>query len=75
MATDPDHVQQSAVSSRFGSAEDEMLILAVRLLGPCNWAAIAALVPGRSGRQCRDRYQNYLRPGYARVEWTGAEDE
>ena len=32
-------------------------------------------MPGRSGRQCRDRYKNYLAQGFFNGEWTKEEDE
>jgi hypothetical protein len=31
-------------------------------------------MPGRSGRQCRDRYRNYLCPGITTDQWTAEED-
>ena len=31
-------------------------------------------MPGRNGRQCRDRYTNYLMPGYFNGQWTTEED-
>jgi hypothetical protein len=38
------------------------------------WAAIAARVPGRSARQCRDRWTNYLAPGVSFAPWSPEED-
>ena len=32
-------------------------------------------VPGRTGRQCRDRYQNYLIPGFFNGQWSKEEDD
>lgn len=31
-------------------------------------------IPGRNDRQCRDRYMNYLAPGFLHTEWTNEED-
>jgi hypothetical protein len=75
MTANSDRFREAPISCRFSSAEDVMVIRAVAVHGPCNWSAIASLVPGRSGRQCRDRYQNYLRPDHIRAEWTETEDE
>jgi hypothetical protein len=38
------------------------------------WREIAAGVGGRNGRQCRQRYEQYLSPGIVRGEWTEEED-
>lgn len=56
-------------------SEDELLIEAVKIFGTTNWKVITKLVPGRSRRQCRDRYMNYLAPGINQVEWTEEEDK
>lgn len=40
------------------------------------WAEIAKeLNTGRNGKQCRDRFQNYLRPGIKKGAWTRDEEE
>jgi hypothetical protein len=38
------------------------------------WAAIAACMPGRRGKQCRDRYVNHLAPNISRGEWSDLEE-
>jgi hypothetical protein len=40
------------------------------------WPAIAIAVPGRTGKQCRERYLNHLQPKLRRVDkgWTPTED-
>lgn len=35
------------------------------------WSKIAEYLPGRSGKQCRERYINHLNPNLKRGEWTG----
>lgn len=35
------------------------------------WSKIAEFLPGRSGKQCRERYVNHLNPNLKRGEWTG----
>ena len=35
------------------------------------WSKIAKYLPGRSGKQCRERYINHLNPNLKRGEWTG----
>lgn len=40
-----------------------------------NWLEIAhTMGNGRSAKQCRDRWQNYLRPGLKKGQWTKAEE-
>ena len=40
------------------------------------WSEIATkLNTGRHGKQCRDRWQNYLRPGIKKGDWTRDEEE
>ncbi len=42
--------------------------------GPPRWAEIASRMPGRRGKQCRDRYVNHLAPNISRAEWSDAEE-
>jgi len=40
------------------------------------WSDIAAkLNTDRTGKQCRDRWQNYVRPGIKKGDWTRDEEE
>ena len=39
-----------------------------------SWARISAHVPGRSGKQCRERWVERLRPGLRKGGWTPSED-
>jgi hypothetical protein len=41
----------------------------------CNWQEIASYMPGRTGRQCRDRFVNYLAPTLTWQPWSRAEDD
>jgi len=42
--------------------------------GPGNWTAIAAKIPGRSGKQCRERWHNHLDPVIRKTPWTPKEE-
>ncbi|XP_035831554.1 myb-like protein A isoform X2 [Helianthus annuus] len=42
--------------------EDEELIQLVQQLGPQKWSTIAQRLPGRIGKQCRERWHNHLNP-------------
>jgi hypothetical protein len=60
--------------AKFGPDEDSLLTAAVRELGTSNWSDIAMAVPGRSGRQCRERWNNYANPNLNKEQWTSSED-
>lgn len=60
---------------KFSFDEDLQLKRTVSIFGPKNWRLIATFLPGRTPRQCRDRYSNYLIPGFIRSEWTFDEDK
>ena len=55
--------------------EDEKLAQMVSKLGPKNWSQIALALPGRIGKQCRERWHNHLNPNIRRERWTEEEDE
>jgi hypothetical protein len=54
--------------------EDEAIIEFVSLNGPRNWVKLAELLPGRIGKQCRERWTNHLSPSVARSTWNNEED-
>lgn len=39
------------------------------------WSRVAVLLPGRLGKQCRERWFNHLDPSVKKTEWTPHEDE
>jgi hypothetical protein len=66
LANQPEIGEYRRTISRFTAEEDERLLALVQtqqLHGPAIcWLAIAAQMPGRNARQCRDRYNNYINP-------------
>lgn len=54
-------------------AEDLALQRLVEKVGPSRWGVIACHLPGRYGKQCRERWFNHLCPGVVKDSW--AEDE
>jgi hypothetical protein len=60
--------------SRFSLSEDATLRGLVHSMGGKAWEEIASAMPGRSARQCRDRFQNYLADDINRRPWTPCED-
>jgi hypothetical protein len=59
---------------RFTEEEDRKLRSLVEKLGTGSWEEIAEFLPRRSGRQCRDRYKNYLLDSLVTNPWTAEED-
>jgi myb proto-oncogene protein len=56
------------------AAEDRILMDFVALHGSLNWTDCAKLLPGRIGKQCRERWCNFLSPDLIREPFTEAED-
>ena len=54
--------------------EDEIVIKLVDKNGPRNWSKIAEYLPGRIGKQCRERWHNHLNPDIKKDRWTEDED-
>ena len=42
--------------------------------GTKQWARIALVLPGRKGKQCRERWHNHLNPDINKDAWTNDED-
>ncbi|GBG33445.1 Transcription factor MYB3R-2 [Hondaea fermentalgiana] len=54
--------------------EDETIRACIRS-GITRWSEIATRVPGRIGKQCRERWFNHLDPNIRTDEWTEEEDQ
>lgn len=67
--------ESTSKRKKFTAEEDDKLRELVKEVGLGKWEKIASLLPGRSGRQCRDRYRNYLSPGFFNGQWTQEEDD
>lgn len=53
--------------------EDKLVLLLVEKNGPQKWTQIAEHLPGRIGKQCRERWHNHLNPKIKKIAWS--EDE
>jgi hypothetical protein len=51
-----------------------VLEAAIQLHGTTSWRTVAESVPGRSGKQCRERWLGHMAPDVNREAWSGAED-
>jgi len=56
-------------------AEDDQLVAVVNKYGASRWSLIATHVPGRAGKQCRERWFNHLCPEVKKGDWSPEEDE
>jgi len=55
--------------------EEDEIITVCRQSGVVEWKEIALRLPGRLGKQCRDRWLNHLDPAISKRYWTEAEDK
>ncbi|PHT72198.1 hypothetical protein T459_22983 [Capsicum annuum] len=54
--------------------EDDKIIELVAKYGPIKWSVIAKSLPGRIGKQCRERWHNHLNPNIKKDAWTLEEE-
>lgn len=54
--------------------EDQLLIQTISKYGSKNWSLIASEIPGRTGKQCRERWLNQLNPELNKEHWSNNED-
>lgn len=61
---------------RFSKKEDDLLrTLVNNQKDRVNWKTISQIMNGRTPRQCRERYNDYLRPNILNGKWTDEEDQ
>ncbi len=54
--------------------EEDNILRDKRVLYGRKWAKIASHLPGRQGKQCRERYVNHLDPNLKKGEWSDDEE-
>ncbi len=64
--------QSENVKGPWCPSEDAQLIELVSQHGGKHWARIASLLPGRTGKQCRERWCNNLDPTLKKGAWTAS---
>ncbi|KAK7410363.1 hypothetical protein VNO78_01087 [Psophocarpus tetragonolobus] len=62
------------VKGPWSKEEDEIIIDLVNKYGPKKWSTIAQNLPGRIGKQCRERWHNHLNPTINKEAWTQEEE-
>eukprot|EP00903_Cladosiphon_okamuranus_P008416 g8092.t1 len=55
--------------------EEDQLLVSVVNEGHKNWGSLSARIPGRTSKQCRERWCHHLDPRIVKGQWTAAEDE
>lgn len=55
--------------------EDEVILEFVAKNGDKDWAKLASMLNGRTGKQCRERFKNHLDPTLSKDPWTSDEDD
>jgi hypothetical protein len=67
-------VSKGKLRRYFTPTEDRQLCALVEQYGIRDWELITSFMPGRSERQCRDRWANHLAPTLNFSDWTPEED-
>ncbi|CAN6818188.1 unnamed protein product [Brassica oleracea] len=62
------------VKGQWTAEEDRILVQLVEKYGLRKWSHIAQVLPGRIGKQCRERWHNHLRPDIKKETWSEDED-
>ncbi|KAE9599458.1 hypothetical protein Lal_00039549 [Lupinus albus] len=62
------------IKGPWSKEEDEVIIELVNKCGPKKWSTIAQHLPGRIGKQCRERWHNHLNPSINKEAWTQEEE-
>lgn len=65
-------MQVSKKSSKraWDTEADYALIALISDIGPRQWETIATSIPNRTGKQCRERWNNQLNPLLKKSEWS-----
>lgn len=64
----------SLIKGPWTEEEDRLVVQLVHLHGPQKWTQIAEHLPGRIGKQCRERWHNHLNPQIKKISWTQEEE-
>jgi hypothetical protein len=67
-------LKPSLVKGPWTAEEDKKVLDLVEQYGAKKWSLIASQLPGRIGKQCRERWHNHLNPGISKEAWREDED-
>jgi hypothetical protein len=65
---------QRRQKQKFGPDEDDIIRAAADAHGPRKWRLVAERLVGRTARQCRERWVNYLSPDVTKAPWAADEE-
>ncbi|KAL5552096.1 hypothetical protein UlMin_002272 [Ulmus minor] len=63
------------VKGSWTEEEDDLIVKLIGRYGCKRWSVIAKYIPGRIGKQCRERWLNHLDPSIKRDQWTEEEEQ
>jgi hypothetical protein len=67
-------MRTTVVKCKFTKAEDARLLAVISRGTSDDWAQVAREMPGRTPRQCRERWNNYVSPAITWLPWTDSEE-
>ena len=67
-------LKPSLVKGPWTADEDRKVVELVKKYGAKKWSLIAQELPGRIGKQCRERWHNHLNPEISKEAWKEEED-
>jgi len=67
-------LKPTLVKGPWTAEEDAKVVELVKQHGAKKWSLIASQLPGRIGKQCRERWHNHLNPDINKEAWTIEED-
>ncbi|KAL5078864.1 hypothetical protein RYX36_007285 [Vicia faba] len=68
-------VGMNRIKGQWTVEEDGLLVRLVEQYGLRKWSNIAQKFPGKSGKQCRERWHNHLNPNIKKESWSEEEDK
>jgi hypothetical protein len=60
--------------NKWSPEDDARVVAAIHEVGLDSWSKVASLVPGRTGKQCRERWLDKLSPEVVKHDWCPEED-
>ena len=60
-------INPSLIPTKWSKEEDEKIIEWVGKKGPIQWTKLSKEIPGKSNKQCRERWNNYLNPNISQI--------
>jgi len=67
-------LKPTLIKGPWTAEEDKRVVELVKRYGAKKWSVIANELPGRIGKQCRERWHNHLNPDISKEAWSTAED-